>query len=56
MEKKLWLCLFLKIVKLISVLPLYQKIFQCAQTVRGCICVLVNSKMSKMVINKRYWS
>lgn len=34
------------------VLPLYQKIFHCAQTVRGYICVLVNSKQSKWSLIK----
>lgn len=43
----------LKIVKLFSVLPLYQEIFQCAQTVRGCICVFVSHNLNvQMVINK----
>lgn len=39
-----------KIVKLISVLPLYQEIFQCAlMCERGRIYVLVNSKMSLII-------
>lgn len=43
----------LKIVKLFSVLPLYQEICQCAQTVRGCICVFVSHNLNVQMVNNK---